>query len=118
MSDYSQRAKTTISADVLVTIARMAALGVPGVSRMAPIPGGVNRLFRRGNGDGVRLAVEDNFVYADLYVVLDKDVNIREVSRSIQKTVARAIQEMLAMEVGHVNIHIEEIDFNKVSNEA
>jgi len=41
--------KTTVSPDVLVTIARLSTLAVPGVSRMAPIPGGVNRLFRRGH---------------------------------------------------------------------
>jgi uncharacterized alkaline shock family protein YloU len=43
--------KTTVAPDVLVTIARLSALSIPGVSRMAPVAGGVNRLFRRGEGD-------------------------------------------------------------------
>ena len=30
----------------------------------------------------------------------------------VQQTVARAISEMTGMEVGDVNIHIEDIDFN------
>lgn len=109
--------KTTVAPDVLVTIACMSALSVAGVKRMAPIPSGVNRLFRRGTGDGVRIAIEGNCVFADLYVVLDHDVNIREVSRNLQQQVTRAIQEMVAMEVGHVNIHIEDINFEDV-NEA
>ena len=107
--------KTTVSPDVLVTIARLSTLSVPGVSRMAPVPGGVNRLFRRGGGDGVRIETEDNTVFADLYVVLKQDVNIREVSRNIQKQVTRAVQEMVGMEVGHVNIHIEDIDYEQAS---
>jgi uncharacterized alkaline shock family protein YloU len=107
--------KTTVSPDVLVTIARLSTLVVPGVSRMAPIPGGVNRLFRRGSGDGVRIETEENTVFADLYVTLKRDVNIREVSRNIQKQVARAIQEMVGMEIGHVNIHIEDIDYEDAS---
>jgi uncharacterized alkaline shock family protein YloU len=103
--------KTTVSPDVLTTIARLAALSVPGVSRLAPVSGGVNRLFKRGAGDGVRIETEENTVYVDLHLILQQDVNIREVSRNAQQNVARAIQEMVGMEVGHINIHIEDIDY-------
>ena len=105
--------KTTVSPDVLVTIARLSTLSVPGVSRLASLPGGVNRLFRRGSGDGVRIETEENVVFADLYLVLKQDVNLREVSRNVQKQVARAIQEMVGMEIGHINIHIEDIDYEE-----
>jgi uncharacterized alkaline shock family protein YloU len=103
--------KTTVAPEVLVTITRLSALSVPGVSRLAPVSGGVNRLFRHGDGDGVRISVEDNTVNIDLYVVLKQDVNIREVSRNLQHQVARAIQEMVGMEAGNINIHIEDIDY-------
>jgi uncharacterized alkaline shock family protein YloU len=111
LSDYRSAGKTTLTPDVLLTIARMAALEVKGVKRMAPIKGGVNSLFGRGN-DGIRIVVEDSNVFVDLYLVLDSDVNIRDVSRTVQQTVGRAISEMTGMEVGHVNIHIEDIDYN------
>lgn len=104
--------KTTIAPDVLTTITRLTAVSVPGVCRLATIPGGVNRLFRRGVDEGVRLVVENNMVYADLYVILMPDMNVREVSRVIQQKVARAISEMVGLEVGHVNIHVEDIDFS------
>jgi uncharacterized alkaline shock family protein YloU len=103
--------KTTVSPEVLTTIARLSAVSVPGVSRLAPVTGGVNRLFRRGTGDGVRIETEDNLVYVDLHLILKQDVNIREVGRNIQQNVTRAIQEMVGMVVGHVNIHIEDIDY-------
>ena len=105
--------KTTVSPDVLISIAKLSALGVPGVSRMAPIAGGVNRLFRKGANEGVRIDVEDDTVFADIYLVLKEDVNIREVSRNVQNKVARAIQEMVGMDVGHVDIHIEDIDYEE-----
>ncbi len=108
--------KTTVSPEVLTTIARLAALSVPGVSQLATVSGGVNRFFRRGTGDGVRIETEDNTVYVDLYLILQEDVNIREVSRNVQQNVTRAIQEMVGMDVGHVNIHIEDIDYK--DNEA
>ena len=79
--------KTTVSPDVLISIAKLSAMGVSGVSHMAPISGGVNRLFRKGANEGVRIEVEDDTVYADIYLVLKKDVNIREVSRNVQQQV-------------------------------
>jgi uncharacterized alkaline shock family protein YloU len=105
--------KTTVSPEVLTTIARLSALGVPGVSRLAPIPGGVNRLFKRGGGEGVRIETEENVVFVDLHLILKQDVNIREVSRNVQQNVTRAIEEMVGMDVGHVNIHIEDIDYDE-----
>jgi uncharacterized alkaline shock family protein YloU len=112
MSENTQ-GKTTVSPEVLTTISRLAALEVPGVSRLAPIAGGVNRLFRRGTGDGVRIEAKDNVVYMEMHLVLKQDVNIREVSRNVQHNVARAVQEMVGMEVGEINIHIENIDYEE-----
>lgn len=103
--------KTTVSPEVLITIASLAALEVPGVSRVAPVSGGVNRLFRRGSNDGVRIEAKDNTVYVDLFLILKDGVNIREVSRNVQANVARSVQEMVGMDVGEVNVHIEDIDF-------
>jgi uncharacterized alkaline shock family protein YloU len=105
--------KTTVSPDVLISIAKLSAMGVQGVSRMAPISGGVNRLFRKGANEGIRIEVEEDTVFADIYLVLKENVNIREVSRNVQQQVARAIQEMVGMDVGHVDIHIEDIDYEE-----
>ena len=110
--------KTTVAPDVLVTIARLSALSVPGVSRMANVTGGVNKLFKRGVHDGVRLEVKDNTVYANLYLILKKDVNMREVSRNVQSQVARALQEMVSMEIGEIEIHIEDIDYEEQGTQS
>jgi uncharacterized alkaline shock family protein YloU len=104
--------QTTIAPEVLLTIARLTTLKVPGVSRMGSVSSGVNRLFQRGIGEGVRIEIkEGDLVYADLYVVLQHDLNMRDVSRKIQTQVARAISEMVGMQVGRVNVHIEDIDY-------
>lgn len=103
--------KTTVAPDVLVTITRLSALSVPGVSRMARVTGGVNRFFKRGVHDGVRLEIKDNTVYANLYLILKQDVNIREVSREVQQQVSRSLEEMVGMEIGEIEIHIEDIDY-------
>jgi len=117
MTDYNRPpGKTTVSPEVLTSIARMAVLTVPGVSGLAPIPGGVNRIFHRGVDEGVRITVHENTVVADIYLIVKDDVNIREVGRNVQQQVARAIQEMVGMDVAQIDIHIENIAYE--GNEA
>jgi uncharacterized alkaline shock family protein YloU len=107
---FTKPGKTTVALDVLVTIARLTTLEVPGVSRLSASPS--RGLFsRRSSCEGICLEVEEDTVSADIYVVLESDVNIREVGRNIQHRVARAISEMIGMQVGRINIHVEDIDY-------
>lgn len=103
--------KTTIAPDVLLTIARLTTLGIRGVSQMASAPGGVNWIPKRGHAEGIRIEIENDRVYADIHVILENGVNVRDVSRNIQSEVTRAISEMVGMDVGRVNIHIENIQY-------
>lgn len=117
MSDQSiTPGKTTISIDVLLTIARLTTLEVPGVSRMSNVPSRrfKTMLLHRQQLEGLHIEVVDDQVYTDLYVVLEPDVNIREVGRNIQIAVARAITEMIGMQVGVVNVHVEDIAYPEV----
>jgi uncharacterized alkaline shock family protein YloU len=103
--------RTTIAPEVLVSIIKLTVLSVPGVSRLASVPGHVNRILKREAIDGVEISVENNTVYADVFVIFTRDMNVRDVSRTIQHQVARAVQEMVGMEVGKVNVHVEDIDY-------
>jgi uncharacterized alkaline shock family protein YloU len=105
--------KTTIAPEVLLTIARLTTSNVEGVSRICHLPSeSMRRLFKRGHVDeGVAIEIIDGVVYADLYVVLEHGYNVREVSYCIQVDVTRAITEMVGMQVGSVNIHVEDIDY-------
>jgi uncharacterized alkaline shock family protein YloU len=103
---------TTIAPGVLITIARLTALSVPGVASIASVPGGVNRLFRRGSGEGVRIEVDEDAVSVDLYLILARNTNVREVSRKVQAEVGRAIEDMVGMQVQHIDVHIEDIDYD------
>lgn len=104
--------KTTVAPEVLLTIAKLTTLKVPGVSRLNPAVGSINRLLNPGASEGVRLEIHDDLVYADLHVILKHDTNIREVSRNIQRSVARALSDMVGMSIGRINIHIEDIDYS------
>jgi uncharacterized alkaline shock family protein YloU len=105
--------KTTIAPDVILNIATLTTLGVEGVSRMSALPGGMSRLWLRGHqSDGVRIEVADGTVHIDLYLILKPEINVRQVSRKVQKEVARAIDEMVGMKPGKINIHVEDIAFD------
>jgi uncharacterized alkaline shock family protein YloU len=106
--------KTTIAPDVLLSIARLTTLSVPGVSHMSAHTH-VSDLFQRGQrSGGVHILIQDDKVYIDLYVILDKDTNIRQVSRKIQNEVHRAITEMVGMEIGQINVQIEDINYTPI----
>lgn len=115
-NDKSSRApgKTTIAPGVLVTIARLTALSIPGVVMMAPLPSSVNRFLRRGSGEGVHVEVKDGKVSVDLYLILGKDTYVRDVSRKVQAEVGRAIEDMVGMEIERIDIHIEDVYYGEV----
>jgi uncharacterized alkaline shock family protein YloU len=104
--------KTMVSPEVLHKIARLTALSVQGVSRMATFRGNLGQLLGKEEYQGARVQIRDDEVFVDIYVVLMSNVNVRDVSREIQSRVSRAISEMVGMQVGGVNVHIMDIDFN------
>ncbi len=103
--------KTTIDVTVLTNIAKLTSLSVPGVSKMSTGPHSVNSLIKKNYFDGVMVDVENNTVYIDLYLVLNADTALIKTSRTVQQKVSRAITEMVGMEIGHVNVHIEDVDY-------
>ena len=101
---------TTVDPDVILTIIRMAALGVPGVARMASGPAGIDDLVKKYYSEGVKIDVEDHTVYIDIFIVLFRDVDLRGTAHKIQKEVVRSIEDMVGMGVGRVDVHIEDIE--------
>ncbi len=110
----------SIAPGVLITIARLTTLAVPGVSRMgqAPAPG-PNRLLRRETVQGgVRTLVEDGTVSIDLYLIVERRVNMQQLAQQVQTDVTRAIQEIVGMSVRQVNVHIQDVEIAVVEENA
>ncbi|MBM4424404.1 MAG: Asp23/Gls24 family envelope stress response protein [Chloroflexi bacterium] len=105
--------KIVIAPEVLITIAKLSTLSVPGVARMAAVPGGIDRYIKRGYADGVRIQVIEHSIRADLHIVVKGDVNVHAVSRAVQDEVSRAMAEMVGMEAKVVNVHVEDIIFTE-----
>ncbi len=105
--------RVTVSSEVLLTVVRLSALRVDGVARMGSTPGGVDRLWRRTPvAEGVQILVDGQTVTVDLFIVTYATANMREVSHAVQLEVARAIRQIVGMEVAAVNVHIEDVVFD------
>ncbi len=116
MTEQVTPGKTTIAPEVLLAIVRLETQKVPGVHALAPVPGAVNRFLRRSE-PGVRLQVHDDVVDADIYVILDGHTNLRQVSRDIQRAVAQALERMVGMTPGRINVHIEDLHYADTGDE-
>jgi len=102
----------TIAPGVLVTIASLSALSVPGVRRMSERASRHMRILGVGGiGQGTRVQVVDGAVSVDLHIIVEGGVNMLKVGRAIQATVTRAIQDMVGMEVREVNVYIDDVEF-------
>lgn len=104
--------RTTVAPEVLQNIAELTTLSVDGVSRLSIQPTRISRILpgshHRG---GVSVKITDKTVDVEIHVILQEDVNVRQVSREIQSEVARSISEMVGMDVGQIDVNIEDIDF-------
>jgi len=104
--------KTTISPEVIHKIATLTTLSVEGVSRMASLYGSLQNVIGKDDYQGAKVNIKESAVFVEIYVILMSNMNVRDISREIQARVSRAITEMIGMQVGGVNVHIMDIDFN------
>lgn len=102
--------KVTIAPNVLVTIVQKTTMAEPGVAQLWENVPGVKRLLGFHTvGRGVEVAVSDNRVTVDVYLMARRGVDLLRMGRTLQGRITRAIQDIVGMEVREVNIHIEDV---------
>jgi len=105
-----------ISADLISTIAGIAAAEIPGVHGMySSIPDTIAGKLgaKKNRATGVKVEIADGTVMVDLYIVINYGFKIRQVAESVQESVKNNIETMTGMKVIAVNIHIESVNFQK-----
>lgn len=58
---------------------------------------------------GVKLRLDDNVAFVDVWVIVETGANLMEVGREIQHRVAEAIGTMVGLMVQEVNVHIQAV---------
>ncbi len=77
MEEVPALGRITVDREALETVARLTALAVPGVARIAPVPR--SRLL--GGKEGVRVTLQDGPVLVDLYLVVESGHNMLALGR-------------------------------------
>lgn len=100
----------TISPIALISIISRTVGDVAGVSRLGTVP--PLRVGQRLTGsqarDGVQVRV-DGVVMVDIYLIAQTDINLLQLGEQVQAKVTEAIREMVNMDVGEVNVYIQDI---------
>jgi uncharacterized alkaline shock family protein YloU len=103
--------KVTIAPNVLVTIVQKTAASVPGIAHLSDRVPGVKRLLGfHSVGQGVEVDVVDDRVGVDIYLIARRNVDLLQMGQQLQRQVTRAIEDIVGMEVGEVNVHIEDVE--------
>ena len=106
---------TRVANEVVAWIAVLTALQVPGVHAMYQAAGqSLERILRRSSAHrGARVALRDDgsTLDIDLYVVLLAGNSAPQVGGEVQRRVADAVERMLGLEVGSIDVHISEVVF-------
>ncbi|WIG60208.1 MAG: hypothetical protein OJF49_002956 [Ktedonobacterales bacterium] len=99
-----------IARRVLRTVVEQAALHVDGVARMTTLRDDWPRMLGRPLPQhGVGLALRGDVVTIDLYVVIRPGANMVTVGAAVQEAVAAAVEHILGMSAGDVNVFIQDV---------
>lgn len=109
--DKVAEGKITVAPGVLLDIIEQAALYSDDVVGMAAVPARVDRIFRRLiTGDGIELEIRGDSIIVDLYLVV-RPVDLLSLSHRVQNEVIRAMDKLVELKVGAVNVHIEDVAY-------
>lgn len=99
-----------IARRVLRTVIEEAALSVRGVARLAMNVSQWGRLIGHALPiHGVALAVRDDVVSIDLYLIAEPDVNLVAVGAAVQEAVGQAVDHILGMRASEINVYVQDV---------
>ena len=113
-SGVNTSGKTTIDDTVVSKVAGIAAREVNGVHSLgngaARAIGALrDRIGQRDYGQGVKVEVGEKQVAADVTIVAEYPVSLQEVADGVRSSVARALQQIVGMEVAEVNVTVQDV---------
>jgi uncharacterized alkaline shock family protein YloU len=94
-------------------LAKIAALATDEVEGVAGTSGGSLSDMLGVKNRGIRIDLEGENVTVELNVVIEYGKKLHEVSKSIQENVKKAIENMTALKVKSVNVHVHSLHMDK-----
>lgn len=104
----SEQSMLKISEDVILTVARLAALDVKGV---AGLNGEVNAVSKlRGNGP-ISITLMGDVAAVDIKIIVKSSAKACVVAQAVQNAVKENIQNMTGVTVARVNVSVDGVEF-------
>lgn len=97
-----------ISEDVIITVARLAAVDVKGVAGLC---GEVNKLSKLRNNGPVTVSVIEDVIAIDIKIKVRNGINAVAVAQEVQTAVKENVQSMTGITVARVNVIISGVVF-------
>jgi len=107
--DGTELGAISIHNSVIATIARLAALKVPGVVEMSgSFTEGLASMVSKSSFDrGIKVDMQDQKINLDLHIVIAFGVRIPQVAWRIQNDVRKAIEDMTGKKIGLINVIVQ-----------
>lgn len=103
------KSRLKISDDVIITVARLAALDVEGVAGLC---GDINKLSRIRKNSPVRVSMIGDVAAIDLDIKVKNGEKAGSVAREVQNAVKENIQNMTGITAARVNVSVCGVVFN------
>lgn len=115
IQEISELGSVRIADEVVAIIAGLASTEVEGVAGMSGgFAGGIAEILGRKNlSKGVKVKIEENETFIDIYVIADYGTRIHEVAKEVQKKTKSAVENMTGLDVTYVNVHIQGVKFKE-----
>ena len=96
----------TVAPNVLINLVVLGLREVPGIARLGSVP----RTHAAYRGDGIALAIDDQGVGVDCYLIAQPEINLLELGMATQATIGAVIRELAGMTVREVNVYIQDVE--------
>lgn len=115
MTEEKDTGKIKIESDVVAMIAGLAAADTEGVASMSGgiTEGWAKKVSGKNIAKGVRVEVGETETAIDLRVIIKYGYKIHEVAANLQQNVKEAVESMTGLKVVEVNVHVEDVEFQK-----
>ncbi|MDE5764288.1 MAG: Asp23/Gls24 family envelope stress response protein [Ruminococcus sp.] len=104
-----------ISEDVIIAVARLAALDTDGVAGLA---GKVNKLSKLRKNGSITVRMIEDVAALDIKIKVKSGVHVFAVAQAVQNAVKDNVQSMTGVAVARVNVTVSGVVFDKQLGES
>ena len=110
-----------IASDVIKVISGVAVSEVSGVYGMAGgFAGGISEVLKgkKNLAKGIKVETENNKAKIDVNIIVEYGARIPDVAFEIQNKVKKSVEEMTGLKVEEVNVHVQGVNTQKITEEV